>query len=324
VKIYHNIDLFQPVPNPVVTVGTFDGVHLGHQKIFAQMREEALRCGGETVVVTFYPHPRLVIHPDSKNLKFINTQERKYEIISQNHIDHLVIVPFTKEFSNVSSGDFVKRYLMEKLKMHMLIVGYDHHFGKDRMGGFNDLKGLGKILGFQLREVPAMMIDGVPVSSTKIRKALTEGNIRLANSLLGYNYSISGKVVYGNRIGRTIGFPTANIDQEDEYKLISAVGVYACEVDYHGSIYKGMGNIGYRPTIDVGDLTIEVNIFDFDEEIYGERIIIYFIERIRDEVKFENLSALRNQLIMDRAKALELLSLPHNQTNLQNPRQVSI
>jgi riboflavin kinase/FMN adenylyltransferase len=307
VKIYHNIELFQPVPNPIVTVGTFDGVHRGHQQIFAAMREEAMRCGGETVVVTFYPHPRLVIHPDSKNLKFINTQERKYEIISQAKIDHLIIIPFTKEFSNLSSGEFVKRYLVEKIKMHQLIVGYDHHFGKDRLGGYNELKGFGKIHGFELREIPAMMIDGMPVSSTKIRKALNEGNIRLANSLLGYDYSISGKVVYGNRIGRTIGFPTANIEQDDEYKLISAVGVYACKIDYHGKIYKGMGNIGYRPTIDVGDLTIEANIFDFDEEIYGEHIIIYFIERIRDEVKFENLSALRNQLTIDRAKAMEIL-----------------
>jgi riboflavin kinase / FMN adenylyltransferase len=306
-KIYHSIDLFQPVPNPVVTVGTFDGVHLGHQQIFTCMKEEAMRCGGETVVVTFYPHPRLVIHPDSKNLKFINTQEKKYEIINWNNIDHLIIIPFTKEFSNLSSGDFVKRFLVEKIKMHKLIVGYDHHFGKDRLGGFNELKGLGKIHGFELQEVHAMMIDGVPVSSTKIRNALTEGNIRLANSLLGYNYSISGRVVYGNRIGRTIGFPTANIDQEDEYKLISAVGVYACKVDYHGRTYKGMGNIGYRPTIDIGNLTIEVNIFDFDEEIYGEYITIYFIERIRNEKKFENLSALRDQLTVDKARVLEIL-----------------
>lgn len=306
-KIYHSIDLFQPVPNPVVTVGTFDGVHRGHQAIFDAMRNEALRCGGETVVVTFYPHPRLVIHPDSKSLRFINTQERKYEIISRSRIDHLIIIPFTREFSNLSSGEFVRRYLVEKIKIHQLIVGYDHHFGKDRLGGFNELKGFGKIHGFEVREVPAMIIDGIPVSSTKIRNALIEGNIRLANSLLGYNYSISGKVVYGNRIGRTIGFPTANIEQEDEYKLISAVGVYACLVDHHGKLYKGMGNIGYRPTIDVGSLTIEVNIFDFDEEIYGDRIIIYFIERIRDEVKFENLTALRDQLVADRAKVLEIL-----------------
>jgi riboflavin kinase / FMN adenylyltransferase len=309
-RIYHNIDLFQPVPNPVVTVGTFDGVHLGHQQIFALMKEEAQRCGGETVVVTFYPHPRLVIHPDSKNLKFINTQEKKYEIIAKSQIDHLIIIPFTKEFSNLSSGEFVKRYLIEKIKMHKLIVGYDHHFGKDRLGGFNELKGLGKILGFELQEVPAMMVDGTPISSTKIRNALINGDIRLANCLLGYNYSISGKVVYGNRIGRTIGFPTANIQLEDEYKLISAVGVYACKVEHDGRIYKGMGNIGYRPTIDIGNLTIEVNIFDFDEEIYGDYITSYFIERIRDEKKFENLSALRDQLTVDRARVLEILSLP--------------
>lgn len=306
-RIYHSIDLFQPVPNPVVSVGTFDGVHLGHQQIFAEMKEEAMRCSGETVVVTFYPHPRLVIHHDSKNLKFINTQERKYEIINRCQIDHLIIVPFTREFSNLSSADFVKRFLIDKIKIHKLIVGYDHHFGKDRLGGFNELKGLGKICGFELAEVPARMIDGIAVSSTKIRNALMEGNVKLANSLLGYDYSISGKVVYGNRIGRTIGFPTANIELEDEYKLISAVGVYACKVDYHGRIYKGMGNIGYRPTIEPGNLTIEANIFDFEEEIYGERIIIYFIERIRDERKFENLSGLREQLIIDRAKTLEIL-----------------
>jgi len=307
VKIYHSIDLFQPVPNPVVSVGTFDGVHIGHQQIFADMNEEARRCGGETVVVTFYPHPRLVIHPDSKNLKFINTQERKYEIINRSQIDHLIIIPFTREFANLSSADFVKRYLIDKIKMFKLIIGYDHHLGKDRLGSFNELKGLGKIYGFELAEVPVRMVDDVAVSSTKIRNALKEGDVKLANSLLGYDYSISGKVVHGSRIGRTIGFPTANIEMEDEYKLISDVGVYACKVDYHGMIYKGMGNIGYRPTIEPGDLTIEVNIFDFDEEIYGERIIIYFLDRIRDEIKFENLSKLREQLTIDRARALEML-----------------
>jgi riboflavin kinase/FMN adenylyltransferase len=307
-KIYHNIDLFQPVPNPVVSVGTFDGVHLGHQQIFRAMAEEARRIGGETVVVTFYPHPRLVIHPDSRHLKFINNQERKYEIISRCGIDHLIIIPFTREFSHLSSAEFVKRYLIDRIRTRRMIVGYDHQFGKDRLGGFNELKGLGTIHGFEVMEVPAMIINGTPVSSTKIRNALVEGNVKLANSLLGYDYSISGKVVFGNRIGRTIGFPTANIDIEDEYKLISAVGVYACRVDFHGRTFKGMGNIGYRPTIEAGNLTIEVNIFDFDEDIYGEHITIYFLERIRDEIKFENISALRDQLTRDRARALEILT----------------
>jgi riboflavin kinase / FMN adenylyltransferase len=306
-RIYHNIDLFQPVPNAVVTVGTFDGVHLGHQQIFSLMSEEARKTGGETVVVTFYPHPRLVIHPDSKGLKFINLQERKYEIISRCGIDHLIIIPFTREFSHLSSAEFVKRFLVDKIHVKKMIVGYDHHFGKDRLGGHNELKGLGTIHGFEVIEVPAMVINGTPVSSTKIRNALIEGNVRMANSLLGYEYSIAGKVVYGNRIGRTIGFPTANIEVEDEYKLISAIGVYACKVDFHGHIYKGMGNIGYRPTIERGNLTIEVNIFDFDEDIYSEHITIFFIERIRDEVKFENIAALRNQLMVDRARVMEIL-----------------
>ncbi len=306
-NIYHHIDLFQPVRNPVVSVGTFDGVHRGHQEIFRIMTEEARNCDGETVVVTFYPHPRLVIHPDSRNLRFINTQERKYEIIQRSGIDHLIVMPFTREFANLSGAEFVKRFLVDRIRTHKLIVGYDHHFGKDRLGSSIELRGLGKMHGFDVREVPALSVDGISVSSTKVRDALNRGDIRLANMLLGYDYSISGKVVYGNRIGRTLGFPTANIELEDEYKLISAVGVYACKVDHHGVIYKGMGNIGYRPTIDRGNLTIEVNIFDFDQEIYGDRIIIYFLERIRDEVKFDNLAALREQLIIDRGRVQEIL-----------------
>ncbi len=306
-KIYNGIESFGEAKNAVVTIGTFDGVHLGHRKIFDMMAERAKAIKGETVVITFYPHPRLVLHSDSKSLKFINTQEKKYELIGEYGIDHLIIIPFTKEFSNLSSNEFVKRYLVEKIHTHELIVGYDHHFGKDRLGGFNELKGLGRKFGFEVTEAQARMIDDIPVSSTKIRKALIEGDLKLANKLLGYDYSISGIVVHGNRIGHTIGFPTANIEVDDAYKLISAVGVYACKVGWNGHIYKGMGNIGYRPTIDKGALTIEVNIFDFDEEIYGDWISIYFIDRIREEVKFENLSALREQLFNDKARTLDLL-----------------
>lgn len=306
-KIYKGIEDFSPVNNSVATIGTFDGVHLGHQKIFQQMDVEARKINGETIVFTFYPHPRLVIHPDSKNLRFINTQRKKYELIERSGINHLVIIPFTREFSNLSSLEFVRRFLVEGAHVKKLIVGYDHHFGKDRLGSYNELRGLGRIYDFEVEEVKAEMVDGVAVSSTKIRNALIEGNVRLANTLLGYQYSITGKVVYGNHIGRTIGFPTANIELDDQYKLISAVGVYACKVEWNGKIYKGMGNIGYRPTIQPGKLTIEVNIFDFDMEIYGDEITIYFIDRIRNEHKFENLSALRQQLIIDRARVMEIL-----------------
>jgi riboflavin kinase/FMN adenylyltransferase len=307
-QIYQGIESFKPGGNAVVTVGTFDGVHSGHMEIFRKMADDARAISGETVVITFHPHPRLVIHPDSKYLKFINTQEKKYELIAEAGIEHLIVIPFTREFSNLSSAEFVRRYLVEKVGVKKLIIGYDHHFGKDRLGGFYDLKGLGKIHGFEVEEVGMKTIDGIPVSSTKIRNALNEGDVKLANLLLGYNYSITGKVVYGNRIGRTIGFPTANIELQDEFKLISAVGVYACRVEWSGKNYKGMGNIGYRPTIEKGDLTIEVHIFDFDQEIYGETITIFFIERIRDEIKFENLAALRHQLVQDMAKTLEILS----------------
>ncbi len=306
-KIYYDTDGLKPIKKAVVTIGTFDGVHIGHQEIFRMVQSAAEESGGETVVITFHPHPRLVIHPDSKDLKFINTQEKKIEFVRQAGIDYLIVIPFTKEFANTPSGEFVRNVLVEKIKTKKLIIGYDHQFGKDRYGSIGELKGLGKIHSFEVVELPVQTIDGVAVSSTKIRNALNAGNVRLANKLLGYEYSITGKVVRGNRIGQTIGFPTANIEIEDEYKLISANGVYACRVEYEGRIYKGMGNIGHRPTIDHGDLTIEVNIFDFNHDIYGEIITIFFVDRIRDEKKFENLAALRKQLRKDRVVAVDIL-----------------
>lgn len=298
-KIYHGLEEFKKVKNPVVTVGTFDGVHLGHDKIFNRMKAVAKNCGGETVVITFHPHPRLVVHPDSKDLKFINTRERKYSLIEEKGIDHLVIIPFTKEFSNTHADTFIEEILVNKIGVHELVVGYDHHFGKNRSGSFDVLTDMLEKYKFGLEQIPARDIDNIAISSTKIRNALKEGDICHANELLGYEYSITGTVVEGNKIGRKIGFPTANIEIKDVYKLIMAMGVYACRVLVNGKMYKGMGNIGYRPTINNSDLTIEVNIFDFDEMIYGETITIFFVDRIRDEVKFENLEALKVQLTAD-------------------------
>lgn len=306
-KIYDGIEGFGKVKNPVVTVGTFDGVHIGHSKIFQTMRKLAGECEGETVVVTFHPHPRLVLHADSKDLKFINTQERKYDLISKNGIDHLVVIPFTKEFAATAADTFVEDILVKKMGVCKLVVGYDHHFGKNREGSFEELLRLSEKHGFGVEQIPAQDIDNIAVSSTKIRKALNEGNIAYANNLLGYEYSITGVVVGGNKIGRKIGFPTANIDLQDEYKLITAIGVYACRILYNGRMYLGMGNIGYRPTINNSDLTIEVHIFDFDEEIYNQTITIFFVDRIRDEVKFKNLDALKEQLTKDRRSAKKIL-----------------
>ncbi len=307
VRIYHNIEEFINVPNPVVTVGTFDGVHIGHQMIIKKMREIAESIRGETVLVTFDPHPRLVIHPDSKNLKFINTTKRKLELIEKAGIQHLIIIKFTKEFAKKKSKEFIKNIVVDKIHTKKLIIGYDHHFGRNRMGDFNILYDLGKEYGFDVERISAQSVNNINVSSTKIRKALNEGKVHIANQLLGYEYSITGKVIKGQKIGRKIGFPTANIELDDKYKLITANGVYACQIEWEGKMYKGMGNIGTRPTVNHSDLTIEVHIFDFNKEIYDECITIYFVDRLRDEKKFKNLEALRQQLLKDRNSVKKLL-----------------
>ena len=306
-KIYNCIKDFKPVDNPVVTIGTFDGVHLGHQAIFRKMVADASKIDGETVVITFFPHPRIVLGLNNIRLRFINTQERKINLLEEAGIDYLVIIPFTREFAEISSEEFIRDFVVEKVHPVKIITGYDHHFGKDREGGYDMLMEMGKKYGFDVEKVEAQYASDVAISSTKIRKLLEAGMVKAANSLLGYEYSINGNVVKGKSIGRDLGFPTANISVADEYKLIAAVGVYACRVEYMGRIYKGMSNIGYRPTVDHGDLTIEVNIFDFDQQLYGEELVIYFVDRMRDERKFKNLDALKKQLIKDREHALRIL-----------------
>jgi riboflavin kinase/FMN adenylyltransferase len=271
------------------------------------MNDEARKIDGETVVITFYPHPRIVLGLDSSELKFINTQEKKINRFEEAGIDHLIIVTFTKQFAGISSFDFVKNLVYEKIKPVKIVTGYDHRFGKDRSGSFDYLTELGEELGFGVIRIEEQKTNDYTVSSTKIRNLLNAGKVSAANMLLGYDYSITGKVVRGNAIGRNIGFPTANIEIADEYKLIAAVGVYACKVSWMRKTYKGMSNIGYRPTIDHGELTIEVNIFDFDAQIYDEQITISFIDRLRDEKKFDNLDDLKQQLIKDKEATLKLL-----------------
>lgn len=306
-KIYNCIKDFKPIHNAVVTIGTFDGVHLGHQAIFNTMREEAEAIDGETVVITFYPHPRIVLGLDSENLRFINTQGKKINRLEEAGIDHLIIVPFNKEFAGISSDEFINELVLKKVNPKVIVIGFDHHFGKDRGGSFEMLSKIAEAKGFKVLKVEAQYVNDVPVSSTKIRKLLNSGAVLAANNFLGYEYSITGKVVTGKSIGRDIGFPTANIDVADEFKLIAAVGVYACRVEYMGQLYQGMCNIGYRPTVNHGDLTIEVNIFDFDQQIYGEEITIVFVDRMRDERKFESLDKLANQLTKDKENALKIL-----------------
>ena len=309
-KVFRNIIETRNIPNAVVTIGTFDGVHLGHQAIFKKMKELAQSVGGETVVVTFSPHPRQVLNIDSSNLRFITTPEEKLHRFEEYGVDNVVIVNFTREFSRTPSETFIKDYIIDNLKPAYIVVGYDHHFGKNRMGDFDLLNDLKKKYNFKVERIAAQDVEHIAISSTKIRHALAQGNVKSANRLLGYIYSVTATVVLGNEIGRTIGFPTANLELAKEYMLFGRGGVFACLVDYEGKTYKAMANIGHRPTIGdraEGDMLIEVNLFDFDGDLYGKQITVRFIDRIRDEVKFEGLQALKEQLERDREKVKDLL-----------------
>lgn len=309
-KIFRNIIEARNIPNAVVTIGTFDGVHLGHQAIFNKMKALAQSVGGQTVVVTFSPHPRQVLNIDSSHLRFITTPEEKLKKFEAFGIDNVLIINFTKEFSRTPSEVFIKDYIIDHLKPAYIVVGYDHHFGKNRMGDFDLLNDLKKKYGFKVERIAAQDVEHIAISSTKIRNALAQGNVKSANRLLGYPYAVTAEVVRGNEIGRTIGFPTANLELPREYMMFGRGGVFACLVDYNGVTYKAMANIGHRPTIGdraEGDMLIEVNLFDFDGDLYGKTITVRFIDRIRDEVKFEGLPELKAQLERDREKAKELL-----------------
>ena len=308
--VFNDIAQVRNIPNAVVTIGTFDGVHIGHQAIFRKMRELAETIDGQTVVVTFSPHPRQVLNIDSSNLRFICTEEEKLKRIEQFGIDNVVIIRFTKEFARTPSEDFIKNFIIERIKPSYIVVGYDHHFGKNRMGDFDQLTQLGQQFNFKVERVEAQDVDEVAVSSTKIRHALAIGDVATANRLLGYPYSVTAEVVRGNMIGRTIGFPTANLELPKEYRLINNAGVYTCLVDLNGTTYKAMANIGKRPTIgdrDDDNFIIEVNIFDFDQDIYGQHITVRFLDRIRSEVKFNGLEELKTQLNQDREQAKAML-----------------
>jgi riboflavin kinase/FMN adenylyltransferase len=306
-KIYHKIKEVGRIKNPVLTVGTFDGLHKGHQKIFTEMKLKAQEIDGETVIVSFFPHPRRVLFEDSKDLKLILTNERKYKILDELGINHLLIIPFTKEFAKKSAETFVKEILVDQIGIKSFMIGYDHQFGKGRGSSYEEILQLGKKYSFEVTQISAEKQGDVTISSTKIREALKSGEIRLANKMLGFEYSISSTVVVGDKIGRTIGFPTANLELSDEYKLIAAGGVYACRVFWKGKMFQGMGNIGYRPTINGNrDLRTEVHIFDFDEMIYGDKICVFFVDRIRNEVKFDGLPELKKQLKKDELRIRKL------------------
>jgi riboflavin kinase/FMN adenylyltransferase len=306
-NIYHGIEDFKKLPYAVVTSGTFDGVHLGHQKILKRLRESADKHQGETVLLTYWPHPRLVLFPDQTDLKLLNTFEEKADLLRIHGVDHLLRIPFTREFSQTSSTDFIKKILVQTIGTKKLIIGYDHRFGKNREGSFEHLRANAGNYGFDVEEIPKQEVDNLAVSSTKIRNALLEGDMSTSAHLLGRPYSLAGRVIRGERIGRMLGFPTANLEIDHQHKLIPADGSYAVIITFEHTQYKGMLNIGVRPTVGGTKRTIEVHLFDFEQEIYGDTLKIHFIGRIRDEVPFNDVEALKEQLKKDREQALGIL-----------------
>lgn len=299
-KIYNHLSEFKRLNNAVTTIGTFDGVHYGHQKIIKRLCELAAATGGESVILTFFPHPRLIIDPENQDLKMINTIEEKAQILAGLGVDHLIITPFTRDFSNLSPAAYIQHILVETIGTKQLIVGYDHRFGKDRAGGMDDLVRMSAVYGYQIEEIGEQDINDVAVSSTKIRDSLLSGDVALASSYLGYRFSLYGPVIKGDKIGRTIGYPTANIFIEQPYKLIPSDGIYAVTVEMDNKSYEAMAYIGQRPTINGMTRNIEVNIFDFDREIYGQYIRMNFCAFLRHDVKFTGLEALKQQLQQDK------------------------
>ncbi len=306
-KIYSSIEAFTEVDRPIVTTGTFDGVHFGHRKIIKRLRQLAHDSAGETVLLTFFPHPRIVLFPDDHGLSLLNTMEEKEALLEEAGIQHLIIHPFTKEFSRLSSINFVRDILVNQLNTHKLVIGYNHHFGRNREGSFDLLYEFAPVYGFEVEEIPAQLLDDVGVSSTKIRKALSSGAVAQAAEFLGYHYSISAQVVHGNAIGRSLDFPTANLQPNDELKLIPQNGVYAVWVVVQDVRYKGMMNIGVKPTFENQKRTLEVHILGFDQLIYGSEIKVEFVQKVREEIKFENASLLHQQLLSDRDEIDQIL-----------------
>ncbi|CDS99848.1 MULTISPECIES: bifunctional riboflavin kinase/FAD synthetase [Sphingobacterium] len=322
-KIYRSLDDFKALENAVVTIGTFDGVHIGHQKILTHLKECAKKINGETVLLTFYPHPRLIINPDDDSLRLINDIEEKVSRLSELDIDHLIITPFSRDFSNQTPEEYISNVLVGKLGTKKIVIGYDHHFGKDRKGSLKDLQQYADIFDYSVEQIPEQDINDVAVSSTRIRLALITGDINTANLYLGYPFELTGTVIRGDQIGRTIGFPTANLQVHEQHKLIPAYGIYAVEVHIFDhlqnittgeyietepySIAKGMGYIGTRPTVDGMNRSIEISLFDFNEDIYGKTLRVKFLHFIRHDERFDSLQEMKDQIKEDEKQIRALL-----------------
>jgi len=312
-QVHTDINDLRGVKRPVLTTGTFDGVHMGHRSILARLRERAEREGGESLLFTFHPHPRMVLFPGDDDLKLLNTQQEKIAQLEAAGLDHLLVVPFSRQFSRMHATDYVREVLVGAIGVHAVVIGYDHRFGRNREGDLHLLHQLGEVYDFRVEEIPAHEVDHIKVSSTKVRQALLDGEARAAQELLGYAYPLSGVVVKGDQVGRGMGYPTANLGAIDPHKLVPGDGVYAVEVTLTDGAYRGMLYIGERPTLASTSpkRTVEVNIFDLDRDLYGEAITVRFVDRIRGDMRFEGLDALKDQLHLDRIAAQRALNAPH-------------
>ena len=307
-QVHHSTEQLPEFKNAVITIGTFDGVHLGHRQIIESLKQEALKVNGESVIITFHPHPRKVVSSVITGVRLINTLSERIELLSKTCIDHLVIVPFTDYFANQTGEEYIRDFLVEKFHPHTLIIGYDHRFGRERKGDFTLMKAQAAIYGYQLKEIPVHILDSIKVSSSNIRNALLQGHIDEANKLLGYSFFFEGEVVHGDKIGRTISYPTANLKSTDDEKIVLGDGIYAVYAQLATVTYKGMMSIGFRPTVNGRTRVVEVNLFGFNEEIYGSQLRITVVKYLRSEVKFGGLEELKEQLHKDREQSLLALA----------------
>jgi len=306
-NIFHSINEFHSDKKTIVTLGTFDGVHLGHAAILKKLTQNTQNGTFESTVLTFFPHPRMVLQGKS-DLKLLNTINEKIELLEKIGIDNLIIHPFDEKFAELNAEAFVSTILVDQLRVQKIIIGYDHRFGKNRTANIDDLISFGTQYGFEVEQISAQEIDEISISSTKIRTALEEGDIQLANEYLGYRYFLSGTVVKGKQLGRTIGFPTANISLEEDYKLVPQNGVYVVRAEIDGKTIYGMMNIGFNPTVQGKKKTIEVHLFNFDSDIYNCKIQVSILQRIRSEKKFESVEVLKEQLKKDKTFSLDYLN----------------
>lgn len=327
-QVHRNIEQLPVFNNAVITIGTFDGVHTGHQRIIEQLKKEAAAIHGETVIISFHPHPRMVVREGQSPVAILTTLAEKIALLRQQGVDHLVVVPFNESFASQPAEDYINSFLLARFKPHTIIIGYDHRFGKNRAGDYRMLEEFGAKLGFTVKEIPAQVLDDITISSTRIRTAIINGDIDTANTCLGYDYHFEGLVVDGNKLGRTLGYPTANLHIQDADKLVPGNGIYAVRAeivnresaDVNGEsvivnddgdnanvLLKGMMSIGVRPTIGVSERTIEVNIFDFNEDIYGKILRVYVKKYLRPELKFNGLDELTEALAKDKENTLRVL-----------------